>query len=477
MNVLGLELRLPWTRQREAPITKSIPFVTDTSALGVHGGVWSRVAEIFPGQWQRNIEVTVPSVVTYAPVYACVTLIASDIAKLAIQLVEKDDHGIWSPVENPAYSPLLRKPNHYQTRIKFVEQWMISKLCWGNTYVLKERDARNVVVAMYVLNPQCCRPLVAPDGSVFYSLSPDPLSGVDANLATVPASEIIHDVMVPLYHPLCGVSPITACGLAAVQGLQVQGTQAKFFASGLQPSGILTAPGQISDEEAKTMQERWMQQYTGPNVGKVAVLGNGLEYKTMSMSAVDAQLIDQLKWTAENVCTAFHVPPYKVGIAPPPANVTVEALNIEYYQQALQNPMECIEALLDEGLGLLKDGQRQTLGTEFDLDDLLKMDTASKTKAASDAIGSGGMAPNEARFRFFDLPPVTGGDAPYLQQQNYSLEALAKRDAQPDPFAKAPAAPVPTPVPVAASAPIPKHIPIEDLEARAVLHFWKAAAA
>ena len=32
-----------------------------------------------------------------------------------------------------------------------------------------------------------------------------------------PASEIIHDVMVPLYHPLVGVSPLTACALAAVE--------------------------------------------------------------------------------------------------------------------------------------------------------------------------------------------------------------------------------------------------------------------
>jgi phage portal protein BeeE len=33
--------------------------------------------------------------------------------------------------------------------------------------------------------------------------------------------------------------------------------------------------------------------------------------------------------------------------------------------------------------------------------------------------------------------PVAGGDSPYLQQQNYSLAALAKRDSSPDPFDKA----------------------------------------
>src|SRR5262245_2128461 len=73
--------------------------------------------------------------------------------------------------------------------------------------------------------------------------------------------------------------------------------------------------------------------------------------------------------------------------------------------------------------------------TEMDLDDLIRMDTSTKVKTSSEAIKGGGMSPNEARARYLDLGPVPGGDSPYLQQQNYSLEALAKRDATPDPFA------------------------------------------
>ena len=32
------------------------------------------------------------------------------------------------------------------------------------------------------------------------------------------------------------------------------------------------------------------------------------------------------------------------------------------------------------------------------------------------------------------MPPTPGGESPYLQMQNYSLAALAKRDASDDPF-------------------------------------------
>ena len=43
------------------------------------------------------------------------------------------------------------------------------------------------------------------------------------------------------------------------------------------------------------------------------------------------------------------------------------------------------------------------------------------------------VTPNEGR-RALNLPPVTGGDALYMQQQNYSLEAISKRDAKENPF-------------------------------------------
>jgi hypothetical protein len=58
------------------------------------------------------------------------------------------------------------------------------------------------------------------------------------------------------------------------------------------------------------------------------------------------------------------------------------------------------------------------------------------------------LSPDEARWKYFGLGPVTGGDTPYMQQQMFSLKALAVRDAS-DPFAK------PTPAPLASPTPAP----------------------
>ena len=112
-----------------------------------------------------------------------------------------------------------------------------------------------------------------------------------------------------------------------------------------------------------------------------------------------------------------------------PSYNNVKALNTEYYSQCLQKLIEDIEICLDEGLGMT--GEK--IGTEFDLDGLLRMDSVTQMQALKEGISAGIMSPNEARRRL-DLKKVAGGETPYLQQQNYSLAALAKRDAQEDPF-------------------------------------------
>ncbi|EEU0906108.1 phage portal protein, partial [Escherichia coli] len=135
--------------------------------------------------------------------------------------------------------------------------------------------------------------------------------------------------------------------------------------------------------------------------------------------------------TAEIVCSVFRVPAYKIGVGQPPSSDNVEALEQQYYSQCLQTLIESIELLLDEAL---ETGENES--TEFDVTTLLRMDSERRMKTLGDAVKNTLLTPNEARKRE-NLPPLAGGDALYLQQQNYSLEALSRRDAREDPFASA----------------------------------------
>ena len=403
-----------------------------------HRGWLGLVREAGTGDWQRNVEVKLDSVLANHADFACRTLIASDIAKLRVKLVAQDSDGVWTETKNGAYSPVLRKPNHFQNRIQFFESWVLSKLQRGNAYILKQRDGRGVVVRLYVLDPTLVTPLIAENGDIFYELDKDNLTALTERVI-VPAREIIHDRFNCFFHPLVGLSPIFAGGLAATQGLAIQNNATKFFQNGSQPGGVLTAPGAIEDTTAQRLKAHWDSNYSGANVGKVAVLGDGLKYEAMAVKAVDAQLIEQLKWSAEVVCSTYHVPPYKIGIGQVPTYNNVQALNTEYYSQCLQVLIESIEICLDEGLAT-----GEALGTEFDVDNLLRMDSVTQMEVLDKSKGI--LSPNEQRARL-DRKPKAGGDSPMLQQQNFSLEALAKRDAQADPFSTAPSAPAAVPEP------------------------------
>jgi HK97 family phage portal protein len=418
-------------------ISRAKPEEKDLSPVSSRGGWWPVIRESFAGAWQRNITITAETVMSHHADFACKTLIASDISKLRVKLVAKDSDGIWTETSNPAFSPVLRKPNGYQNRIQFFESWVISKLQAGNTYVLKQRDNRGVVVKLYVLDPTKVTPLVADDGSVYYELRTDTLSEIPDQRIVVPQREIIHDRFNCFFHPLVGLAPIFANGLAAMQGLAIQNNSTALFQNGARPSGILTAPGDIKTETAQELKAYWETNFSGSNVAKVAVLGDGLKYEAMSMNAVDSQLIEQLKWTAEVICSTYHVPPYKIGVGPLPSYNNVQALNVEYFSQCLQKHVEDIELCLDEGLGIgegvVTNGQ--TYGVEFDVDNLLRMDSIAQMDVLEKSKGK--LTVNEQRARL-GQKPVTGGDTVYLQEQDHSLEWLSKRDAMP---IEAPAAP------------------------------------
>jgi len=397
---------------------------------------WQQIREAFSGAWQRNItQLKDRDIRTYSTVYACMARISSDIGKLPFQFKRIDEQGLWRDGVHPTVSALLRRPNSYQTPAQFREAWILSKLQAGNVYVLKGRGSDRAVTDLWVLDPARVQPKIADSGDVYYELSygsPNNLLPMQfgGETITVPATEIIHDREMAIYHQLVGVSPLAAAYLAAVKNVRIQNSAAEFFANDAQPSGLLTAPAGMTEEDAQDVKTFWETNYSGQNRGRVAVIGADMKYTPFAFNASDSQMVEQLRYSDEQVCHAFGIPPFKVGIGSIPAGMKVDDLNQMYYADALQARIEAMEDCLDRGLRL-----DETMGVELNLEPLLRMDAQKMATVEGELVSKGIKAPNEARRRF-GLAPLTGGDSVYLQQQNYSMEALAKRDSSPDPFGK-----------------------------------------
>lgn len=385
-----------------------------------HGG-WSRILESFSGAWQRNIEEKREDVYCYPALYACLSRISQDIGTLPYRVMSEGSNGIWKPEDNAAYSPVLRKPNHYQTAQQFREYWMVSKLTHGNTYVLKGRDNRSVVNRLYILDPCRVMPLVSESGDVFYQLNytaPENLlpQWYDNTQIVIPASEIIHDRMNTFHHQLIGVPPVCAANWPAVKNLKILKDSTTFFSNGASPGGILTAPAGMNEKDADAVKAYWNTNFTGDNAGKVAVIGADMKFTAFGFKAADSQLVEQMRYSDEQICQPFGVPPFIIGIGSIPAGLGVDAINLLYYNGALRPHIEAMENLLDEGLNISR-----PLSIEIDLAPLLRMDQGKQAEFETKLVGGGIKTPNEGRLPF-NLAPLDGGDTVYLQQQDLPLD-------------------------------------------------------
>lgn len=449
----GVEL----ARSGVAGVEKASPPLSGGN--GFLRNLFGAVREPFTGAWQKNVQCdSKQNIMAFSAVFSCVTRIASDISKLCIDLVEETDD-IWSEVSgNSPFAPVLTVPNSYQTAPQFLAYWITMKMMYGNAYIFKEFDGRGIVVAMHVLDSRTVTPLIAPDGSVFYELKRDDLAGV-RDAPAIPQRYIMHDRVNTLWHPLVGVSPIFACGASATQGIRIQANSATFFENMSRPSGMLTAPMTIDQVTAKRLKDEFETKFGGSGNGRLFVGGDGLKYDPMTMPAVDAQLIEQLRWTVEDVARCFHVPLYKIGAGAMPTFTNMGALNLNYYDETLHPLINDAEQLLIDGLNL-RNVTGKSLEVRFDLDGLLRMDQQGMALYLKDAVGAGVMSPNEARKKL-NLGKTDGGDDPYLQQQNYSLADLAKRSTNPAPVAPAfPALPAP-----AATPALPPPAPSKEFDA------------
>lgn len=410
MKLLGLEIK----RAEKA-----------LSTVNEYGSGWRRILEPFSGAWQTNTEEKRGDLITYPTLYACIYRIASDVGKLPFTLRSYSD-GISTIQPNAAYDPVLRKPNGFQTAAQFREYWILTKLIQGNAYILKRRDNRGIVTEMYVLNPERVVPMVSDAGNVFYKLQTDALStlpdGMPADSLVVPASEIIHDRCITIHHPLIGVPPIAAANWPATKNLKILRNATTFFTNNSQPGGLLSAPAGMKESDAQRIKDYWDANFIGDNSGKVAIIGADMKFTPFAVKSVDSQMIEQMRYSDEQICQPFGIHPFKVGIGALPVGMGVDGINQLYYADALQTHIEHMENLLDEGLKI-----SAPLGVELDLDPLLRMDAGKRAEVETKLVNGKIKTPDEGR-RAFNLGPTGGGSTIWGQHQDYPLGMLADRD-------------------------------------------------
>jgi HK97 family phage portal protein len=378
---------------------------------------------------------------------------AFSLASSGIDHIRRMPGGGVETLTNTVAYRVLKYPNRYQNQIDFVSMMVSSLIYHGNFYALVVRNDRREITELHPVPAQRNRAFVDDTGALWYNMDGDfsEIRRSDPS-AYVPARDVLHVKLSSHRTLLEGESPISDAGYAIGLNNAVGKGLSAFHENMARPSGVLSTEMPLTKDQMKALREAFDEQAAGFRQGKVPILGGGLKWEPMGITAADSQVIDTYKLTVLDLCRLFRIPPQVLGLDVVGAASSPEVLFNTWRATGLLFFAEAIERALERTFAMDSENEFR-----FDFTNLARADTKATIDALATAVQNGIYSPNEARERM-GLAPVQFGESPRVQAQNVRLE-----DAVPAP--SAPAAPV---APAAPAADEPEDEDMDDETAKAL---------
>lgn len=341
-------------------------------------------------------------------VYACVTIIADNVAQLPVHLYRRVRDGREEASDHPLYKVLHDRPNSWQTPFEFFQYMSASMLLTGLAcaYIGRSGDR---VVSLVPLPPNAVREVWDGDRHWF------DVTFADGGVRRVDPSDIF-SVKAFSLDGRYAVSPISYAARTINLGLDSLKHNSQLLGNGAAPSGILTTPNSLKPETIKDIGENWNKNYAGDNTGKVAVLWGGMDFKPVTMSNSDVQLLELMAFQRAEIAAFFRVPAYMVGAADKASawGSGMTELKQSFITFTIAPWLTRIQDAISRDL--LAPADRRKYYAEFRTEQFLMANQKERTEAYKVALGSsqgpGWMTVNEVRKKE-NLPEIEGGDKLY----------------------------------------------------------------
>lgn len=345
-----------------------------------------------------GVLVSQASAMQVSAVFACVTILSYDLAKLGASIFHGQRKGARVKAKNHPLYPLLTAPAPWLTWFEFVGMMQASCLLRGNGYAVILRDNRGRPTMLVPINPDRVALWEAPDGELFYMVTRAGLHEM-AILAHEPllihSDDILHLKSLTM-NGLLGLSPISmareSIGLAIAQ----EQLAARWAGNSAQPRGILTTEQRLTEESAKRMKADWVALNSGLyNAGKTAVLEAGLKWQPLQMTSHDMEFLAARKFQLAEIARIFRVPLYMLGDDQHSSRGTAITQQAqEYLNYSLSTWIE----MWEQRMGFTFSLDPDEMFVEFDVDRLLRADIQIRYAANRIALGGAAwMTTNEVR--------------------------------------------------------------------------------
>ena len=391
--------------------------------LGLVGKRWGW-ADSGEYNWSGE-HVTADSALQISTYWACVRLIAQTIGTLPLPLYEKRPNGGREVLSsNELYTILHDSPNADHTAVDYWEG-VGSNLCMhGNSYSEKQFSG-NRLIGLRLLPPELTQPYRTESGALRYRYWDR------GKVEEFSEDKIFHIRGFGVGQDV-GLSPLgfarQALGIAQAAERATGGV----FANGLRTRGFFTMPGTLTPDQRKQAEKTLIEPYSGPNGKTIGILEAQVKFENTNLSPHDAELLLQRKFSVEEVCRWFGVPPIMIGHVAQGQTMWgtgVEELLTQFYTMGLRPFLVRIEKTITKSL--IRPEQRGKIYAEFNIEGLLRANAQTRSSLFSTYVTHGIMTRNEVRAKE-NLPRIPGGaDELTVQSQNVPVDDIGKEPAQP----------------------------------------------
>lgn len=350
-----------------------------------------------------GVRISRESALTYSPWWRAITLLARDVAKLPAYVQRREGRGRFPAPEHPAYRLLRYKPNEYMTAFQWKQVMQGHAVSLGNGYSLVERDGAARPQQLLLMDPERVTPVRA-NGVLWYVYT-----FADGSMRKLPATDVLH-IKGYGYDGLVGYSLIAKARETLGGGMAMQTYGSIFFRNSARPSVVLQTPSKLKPEAVRNLRESWERLYSGlENAHRTAVLEEGLQAKTLTMTARDAQLTDQEKFKLVDVANFAGIPVHKIGGEGRTSYNSLEHENQSYLDDGLDPWLvsweeECRDKLLSE-----QEKEQDTHLIHFDRRQLIRANLAARGLYYVQALSWGWMSVDQVREEEGDNP-LPGGE-------------------------------------------------------------------
>ncbi|HCT1400525.1 TPA: phage portal protein, partial [Morganella morganii] len=112
-----------------------------------------------------------------------------------------------------------------------------------------------------------------------------------------------------------GLSPIVQHAETIGMGMSGQKYTSSFFGGNARPAGIVSVKGELQEKGWDRLKSMWQKASAAlrSQENKTMLLPADLDYKALTVSPVDAQLIDMLKLNRSMIAGIFNVPAHMIN--------------------------------------------------------------------------------------------------------------------------------------------------------------------